>query len=272
MTTIYSRDIPDDFFPALRVVAERLQSDPEKMMRVMKSESDVRANAHNNNPKHLPPDKRYNASGLIQFMPFILPNVGWHGGHAAFRQLSATQQLPYVEQYYKAHVGHLGTIGGLYVATFLPALVKHAGDPSYVLTADPNPKTKGEPGERLGWAFEPNAGFDKNGDRAITVRELEDMVNLACTGARWQELLARLNGGEIESGERESEEIDLRTVLGMQRALAQLGHDPGTLDGWPGPKTTAAIVSFQRASSLVPDGIYGPLTRRALTEALEKAT
>jgi len=55
----------------------------------------------------------------------------------------------------------------------------------------------------------------------------------------------------------------------LQRALAQLGYSPGTIDGQYGPSTTQAVSRFQRASGLTADGILGPNTLRALTRALE---
>lgn len=177
-------DIDDDFFPKLRLVAMALGARARDMMAVMYSESACRANAWNDNPKSLPPEKRWNASGLIQFMPPTLVGLGWTTGHAAFRELTATEQLSWVERYYRPYRGHLGTVGGLYVATFLPALVKHAGDPAFILTAKAG---------ALPWAYGPNAAFDANHDLAITVGELEQAVARNCHGARWEELLSRLN-------------------------------------------------------------------------------
>jgi hypothetical protein len=55
----------------------------------------------------------------------------------------------------------------------------------------------------------------------------------------------------------------------LQRALAQLGYSPGTIDGQYGPSTTQAVSRFQRASGLTADGILGPNTLRALRRALE---
>jgi hypothetical protein len=55
----------------------------------------------------------------------------------------------------------------------------------------------------------------------------------------------------------------------LQRALAQLGYSPGTIDGQYGPSTTQAVSRFQRASGLTADGVLGPNTLRALTRALE---
>ena len=240
---ILTTDLDDRFFTDLRAVARDVGADPEDMVRVMYSESGVRADAHNPNG---------DASGIIQFMPSTLRNVGWAHTAAAFRRLSGTEQLPFVRRYYRPYKGRLDTLAAIYVANFLPALLGHAGDPDFVLTA------KGGP---LGWAYSANAGLDANGDLAITVRELELAVNRQTRGPRWDEILARHEG-------RFKPTIDIRTIAGVQLALTALGHGPGPADGIVGPRTRAAIVDFQKSAALVPDGIVGPRTRGALRIAL----
>jgi len=56
-------------------------------------------------------------------------------------------------------------------------------------------------------------------------------------------------------------------VTTLQTQLAALGYDPGKLDGIFGPKTKAAVLAFQSAMHLQVDGIAGPLTRQALSQA-----
>lgn len=59
------------------------------------------------------------------------------------------------------------------------------------------------------------------------------------------------------------------TVAEIQRALIARGYDlgPAGADGDAGPRTIAAVTAFQRAAGLVPDGIAGPLTVKALQAA-----
>ena len=60
---------------------------------------------------------------------------------------------------------------------------------------------------------------------------------------------------------------NLYTTEGIQHALKELGFDPGKLDGIDGPNTQGAIIAFQLAKGLLPDGIVGRFTRAALTRA-----
>lgn len=55
------------------------------------------------------------------------------------------------------------------------------------------------------------------------------------------------------------------TVVAVQRALNLLGASPKLAeDGKLGPKSVAAIKSFQTANGLTPDGVAGPKTKTAL--------
>jgi len=121
----------------------------------------------------------------------------------------------------------------------------------------------------LGWAYAPNAVFDRNKDYAITVGELEDAIARNCKGPRWAELTARLARHSVVPEPADSA-VDLRTTFGMQSALRRLGYDVGEVDGVPGPLTRASVTAFQRHYGLVVDGIYGPKTRAALAAAPAK--
>jgi peptidoglycan hydrolase-like protein with peptidoglycan-binding domain len=58
-------------------------------------------------------------------------------------------------------------------------------------------------------------------------------------------------------------------VKALQRGLARLGYSPGRIDGQYGPSTVDAVKRFQRAGGLTADGILGPNTLRALSQALK---
>jgi peptidoglycan hydrolase-like protein with peptidoglycan-binding domain len=62
--------------------------------------------------------------------------------------------------------------------------------------------------------------------------------------------------------------IDVGNLTGVQTALVNLGLDPGQIDGSDGPKTQAALRTFQTSAGIGVDGIVGPATRTALLAAL----
>ncbi len=249
----HTQDLAPDFFAGIKDVAEELRADAKHMLCVMMSEGGVSARAHN---------PLGHASGLIQFMPQTLLNLGWRNGHEAFRQLSATEQLPYVLAYFSPFKGSLVSVAAFYTATFLPALVSHAGNPDFVLSAKNGP---------LGWAYGPNSSFDANRDMAITVGELDQAVRRNCVGPRWAEIINRLMETDDEPDIVPADALDLRTTRGIQCALCQLGIDPGPIDGIPGTKTRLGVMLFQREQGLDVDGIVGPITREALFTQLRLA-
>lgn len=241
-------DLSDDFFELVRGVAAHLQCQPIDLLGVMMNESGVRATAHNRNG---------DASGLIQFMPRTLEGLGWNAGHAAFRQLSADEQMAYVDQYFTPYIQHgLSPAARLYQATFLPATLGWGSDFGTVICGRDGPHA---------FAYGPNKGFDRENKGSITVGDLQRAIDRSCTGERWDEIAARLEGTLVDSG------YDVTSVSGVQSALAALGYDPGPVDGITGSRTRAAVTAFQSDRGLQPDGVVGPFTRAALLIALSEA-
>ncbi|MGB7439950.1 MAG: peptidoglycan-binding protein [Coleofasciculaceae cyanobacterium] len=58
-------------------------------------------------------------------------------------------------------------------------------------------------------------------------------------------------------------------VTSLQNNLRAAGHYSGPVTGYYGSLTTAAIVRFQQAKGLIPDGVAGPNTLSALASELE---
>jgi peptidoglycan hydrolase-like protein with peptidoglycan-binding domain len=56
-------------------------------------------------------------------------------------------------------------------------------------------------------------------------------------------------------------------VRDLQEALAELGVDPGPIDGVFGAKTESAVKTFQQAKEITVDGIVGLITWRNIDEA-----
>lgn len=55
-----------------------------------------------------------------------------------------------------------------------------------------------------------------------------------------------------------------RAVLQLQRDLTAAGFNPGPPDGEFGPKTKTAVLNLQRSCRITADGIYGPVSQKAL--------
>lgn len=166
--------LPDSFFRELKAISARLPCDPGDLLAVMVSESGADPAAQNPNGR---------ATGLIQFMPATLQGLGWTSGPDEFRKLSAEQQLPYVERYFRPHRGKLTSPGRLYQATFLPATLSNS-DESTILAAPAGPRPR---------VYQSNKGLDVNADGVITVGDLTARINRVKQGRRWQELISRLS-------------------------------------------------------------------------------
>jgi hypothetical protein len=260
-----TQDLTDFFFHRWVGMADAVDADPHDLACVAFSESGMYARAGNDGPPGVRAEDQYHASGLIQFMGPTLRNLGWTYGYLAFRMLSAEAQVPYVERYFRNYVGRLKSKAAAYTSCFVPAYLDAAikGGPDYVLVQKDG---------RLGWAYAANSrAFDTNGDYKITVRELENAISRQCVGPRWSEIEQRLRKAQglqpLEPATNPGG-FDLATTFGQQQALELLHMNPGPIDGAPGPLTRSAIVRFQAANGLVPDGICGPLTRGKLDAAL----
>jgi hypothetical protein len=93
-------------------VANNLGVSLEDLLGIMRHESGLNPGAVN---------PYTNATGLIQFMPNTARSLGT--SIEALKNMSAIEQLDYVEKFYKPIAGKAKDIGDLYMFTFLPAAV-----------------------------------------------------------------------------------------------------------------------------------------------------
>jgi hypothetical protein len=106
------------------------------------------------------------ATGLIQFMPFTAKSLGTSVD--SLKNMSAIQQLKYVEQFYNKHRNLIPLISSpeeAYLLVFYPAAV---GKPdNYVL---------GDTSRKRAIIAKQNKPFDKNNDKEITKGEILNYI------------------------------------------------------------------------------------------------
>ncbi len=126
--------------------------------------------------------------------------------------------------------------------------------------------------ESQGYSFNPSLMTAGQMDRQV--RDIQRARHWKSQGYSFDPSLMTAGQMDREVRERRSYETNparvRQAVLELQRALLQLGHDPGPIDGFFGPSTATAVAAFQRANSLVGDGVPGPATRGALESSLRE--
>lgn len=100
------------FETGLRLLANNLGLTTSELMFVMDIESNVNAQAVNPNTK---------ATGLIQFMPKTAISLGTTVD--MLKQMTATQQLVFVEKYLAPYKSKIANVYDLYFAIFYPAAI-----------------------------------------------------------------------------------------------------------------------------------------------------
>ena len=146
--------VPPEFWSGVMAMCGRLVMDPNHGMAVMAFEtgetfrSDIRNAAGSG------------AVGLIQFMPGTCASMGVTVGQMA--SLTPTQQLAYVERYFKPWAGRLKTLGDVYGAVLWPAMI---GKPDDYIVFD-----QGD--EKRPKLYIQNKGLDYNKDGKITRKEI----------------------------------------------------------------------------------------------------
>lgn len=82
-------------------------------------------------------------------------------------------------------------------------------------------------------------GWNRSEAYALAVGHLADRI--AGAGRLWR-------------APRASAPMRRDQMMQLQQALKDQGHDPGSVDGIPGPATRAAVSAFQQSEGLIPDG------------------
>jgi hypothetical protein len=144
-----------DFNKKLEKIAQLLGTTSKALLAVMKQESGVNPAIQN----------KIGATGLIQFMPDTARRLGTTTD--ALKQMDGVQQLDYVYKYYKMTGVGDGSVGDLYMATFMP---KYIGYPDHYVLG-----RKGAEGFS-GKVYAQNSGLDRNKDDAITVGDVKSSV------------------------------------------------------------------------------------------------
>jgi hypothetical protein len=151
------------FRKELCAVAGRLGTHPDFLAATMSVESGFSPSIQN---------RISGATGLIQFMPDTAKSLGTTTKELA--QMSATEQLAFVEKYFQPHIGKLNSPGDVYSAVFFPLaigkpngfVIGRSGDPSII------------PGTKLsyGKVYKDNSSLDHNKDGEITKSDLGTVV------------------------------------------------------------------------------------------------
>lgn len=143
-------NVTPEFIQQVEAMAERLGTRPEYLMAVMSFESGLDPTAVNN---------QSGATGLIQFLDSTAQGLGT--STAELSQMSAIDQLKFVEKYLEPFKGQLDTLEGVYTSVL-------AGSPE----ADPDAALFSSGTA----AYAQNSGLDLNHDGRITSGEATQNV------------------------------------------------------------------------------------------------
>ncbi|MFK7995026.1 MAG: LysM peptidoglycan-binding domain-containing protein [Granulosicoccus sp.] len=212
------------FIQEVEAIAARVGTRPEYLMAVMSFET-----GGSFSPSVV--NETSGATGLIQFIPPTARGLGT--STAALANMSAIEQLQYVEKYFEQYSGKLGTLEGVYTSVLSG---RATPDPSATLVTPSGTAFAGN-----NQTYRQNAGLDLNRDGRITSGEATALV------------ASRLYGG----------------VGSVQQQLINSGVVPvnqqnGFVDNQFGPNTSQALARFQQQAGLPATGLLDDATGRAL--------
>lgn len=155
-------ELPGAFVAEAEAVARRLGIEPPHLMAVMDFETGGSFDPATVNP-------RSGATGLIQFMPATAAELGTTT--AALRQMTALQQLAFVEEYFAMRIrqrGPLRSLEDVYMAVLYPAAIGKGSE--HRLFSLPST------------AYAQNDYLDLDGDGHVTVAEAASHVRRRLRG------------------------------------------------------------------------------------------
>lgn len=262
------------FWVAWIQMCQRLGCDPTDLAKISYSESGLNPAAYNPSGP---------AGGLIQFMYQPLRGVGFSGTVMEFTRLSGLQQLPYIEKYYAPFRRYLTDVGLMYTVNFLPAYASAASAAAAKGMDFVYAEKNGIGYSAVIYKF--NTGLDQNRDGKISHQDLISHIHSVTSTPRWAAIAQEitdaaewLHGAEPRPPAPTVQPFNWRKVNSIRQVQHALNfyywhtdsktHATLAEDGQYGPKTKAAVQSFQTETGLLVDGLPGPKTRGMLAKKL----
>lgn len=183
--------LDSNFYHKLLEVSSNVGMRPEDILNIMAIESGLDPAAGHSG----------GATGLVQFMPDTLKGLGYHGTSDSFKEVSAVEQLTYVEKWMKSIISmnggkHPKSVSQYYVGNFLPVALRLPGiqkeDPNTIIVAK-HPTRAHLPGvsiKREMLFYNSNTGLDKDKNGAITYGDIQAVVRDASKTSAFQVALA----------------------------------------------------------------------------------
>lgn len=155
---VWGAAVSQEFRAKVRDIAKRQNLNPDWYMAVMAFETG----------RTFSPSKKNgagsSATGLIQFLSNTARGLGT--STQALANMTAVQQLDYVEKYFQPHAGRIHNLGDMYMAVFMPDKGIGKSDDTVLIDRDISPTT-----------YNQNASLDANHDGKITRGEAVAPVN-----------------------------------------------------------------------------------------------
>jgi peptidoglycan hydrolase-like protein with peptidoglycan-binding domain len=250
-------------------VGERLGVDPNFMAAVISSESGFRPEIRNQwCLKNLDPTGQRCAVGLLQFMPFVLQAWGFTPNQVA--AMSAVEQLPLVERFFRPYAPKCTSAGRTYMATFLPAYADAALAFRIGVQGDQTNKLKGTQ-LTLGDIYQQNAGFDKPKKGYVTVGDVvahgnsildkaraRGTIEVSCSEASMPPKAVT----EEQPSDYSSLDLPVLRLGNFGNAVSLLQRLLGEehVNGLFSERTEKQVKAFQEKHGLKDDGVVGRLT------------